>query len=117
MHTTPGQHLAGKHQQQKSVKHVNSFFVYCTFFAIFFAKLKFSIILFFRKNPSLADQSCGYAGGSPPGRVVENTRQDPIPSAGLFRKISFSKKILRYRPPIFFNFGQPEPPSKNILIN
>ena len=49
---------------------------YCFFH--FFRHVEFFFkILFFRKNPNLSDTSCGYAGGSPPGRGVENARQDP----------------------------------------
>ena len=48
---------------------------------------------------------------TPPGRGVENTRQDPgYPVCGFFSKIIFSKKkFVRYAPPLdppFFQFFQ-----------
>ena len=62
-------------------------------FVIFFAKLKFFSKFFFRKNPNLADPSCGYARRSPPGRGVENARQDPgYPFCGFFSKTNFFEK-------------------------
>ena len=63
--------------------------------------LPFFSHFFFRRNPNLADPSCGYAGGSPTGRGVENTRQDSgYPFCGFFSKNNFfEKKFVRYAPP------------------
>ena len=47
------------------------------FFCHFFRQVEFFFKNKIRKNPNLVDPSCGYAGGSPPGRGVENTRQEP----------------------------------------
>ena len=92
------------------------------FFCHFFRQVEFFFKNKFRKNPNLADPSCAYEGGSPPGRV-ENTvgwkiraKTPATPSESFFRKIFFSKKFARpcpppgplhgtpHGPPIFFNF-------------
>ena len=73
---------------------------------------------FFRKNPNLSDPSCAYVGGSPPGRGVENTYQDPgYPFCAFVSKNNFFKKNSCGMPPMdpqgsdFFLkfFGPPEP--------
>ena len=90
----------------------------------FFRQVEFFSKKVLRKNPNLADPSCGYAGGPPPGRGVENARQDPgYRFCGFFSKTNFfENKFVQYAPPprpphgppldppIFFNFGPQEPP-------
>ena len=99
------------------------------FFVICFAKLKFFSNFFFRKNPNLADPSCGYAGGHPRvGGWKMRAKTPATLSAVFFRKLIFSKKFARPCPPpldpppwtppmdppffsnFFFSFGPPEPP-------
>ena len=95
------------------------------FFGHFFRQVEIVFKKKIRTISNSADPSCGYAGGLPPGRGVENARQDPgYPFCGLVSKTNFFEKICStmtpppgpppgppldppgppHGPPIFFNF-------------
>ena len=76
-------------------------YLFCHFFR--------QVELFFknkiRKNSNSADPSCGYAGGSPPGRGQENARQDPgYPLCGFVSKQNCSTMTPPWTLHVFQNF-------------